>query len=213
MKRFNKAVLEIDKVDNQVIMTTFQAGLNNLNLVFSLGKTPPTSMKDLFFKAQKYMNREDALTVKGLTGKLKKEETAESQGKKRDRKANLTDAKVNKSGLETSSKKKLNFTPLLIPVDKILIQIKDNPTLKWPKALSSSLKWRDKKQYCRFHKDHRHYIDECQDVKEQIKKLIQRGKLQKFVKKDCRRNKDDYWRNSCRRIVQVPKKGSPKASK
>ena len=56
MKRFNKAILEIDEADDQVIMTTFQAGLNNLDLIFSLGKTPPTSMMDLLLKAQKYMN-------------------------------------------------------------------------------------------------------------------------------------------------------------
>ena len=78
VKRFNKAVLEINEVDDQVIMTTFQARLNNLDLVFFLGKTPSTSMTDLLFKVQKYMNWEDALTTKGLTGKQKKEETTES---------------------------------------------------------------------------------------------------------------------------------------
>ena len=72
VKRFNKAVLEIDEADDQVIMTTFQAGLNNPDLIFSLGKTPPTSMMDLLFKAQKYMNWEDALMAKGLIGKQKK---------------------------------------------------------------------------------------------------------------------------------------------
>ena len=51
VKRFNKAVLEIDEVDDQVIMTTFQAGSNNPDLFFSLGKTPPTTMIDLLFKA------------------------------------------------------------------------------------------------------------------------------------------------------------------
>ena len=51
VKRFNKAVLEIDEADNQVIMTTFQAGLNNPDLIFSLGKAPSTSMTDLLFKA------------------------------------------------------------------------------------------------------------------------------------------------------------------
>ena len=66
MKRFNKAVLEIDKVDDQIIMMTFQAGLNNLDLIFSLGKTPLTSMTNLLFKFQKYMNGEDAFTAKGL---------------------------------------------------------------------------------------------------------------------------------------------------
>ena len=57
VKCFNKAVLEIDEADDRVIMMTFQFGLNNLDFVFSLGKTPPTSMTDLLFKAQKYMNR------------------------------------------------------------------------------------------------------------------------------------------------------------
>ena len=84
------------------------------------------------------MNREDALTVKGLIGKRKKDEGAESQIKKMDHKDSHAKAKTSKSGLEASSKKKLNFTLLIIPVDKILMQIKDDPALKWPKPLSSS---------------------------------------------------------------------------
>ena len=51
MKCFNKAVLEIDKGDDQVIMMTFQAGLVNPNLVFFLGKTTPLSMIDVLFKS------------------------------------------------------------------------------------------------------------------------------------------------------------------
>jgi len=71
-----------------------------------------------------------------------------------------------------------------MPVDIILMLIKDDPALKWHKPLSLSLKWRDLKKYCRFHKDHGHYTNEYQDLKEQIEELVQRGKLQKFVKKD-----------------------------
>ena len=59
-------------------MMTFQARLNNLDFVFLLGKTLPTSMTDLLFKAQKYMNGEDALTTKGLTGKRKNDKTSDS---------------------------------------------------------------------------------------------------------------------------------------
>ena len=165
-------------------MTTFQAELINPDLIFSLGKTPLTSMMDLLFKAQKYMNGEDALMAKGLTGKRKKDEGAESQSKRKERKDNLTEAKTSKSSLEASSKKKLNFTLLIMPVDKVLMQIKNDLALKWPKPLSSSSKRRDlKKNYC-FHNDHGHYTNECRDLKEQIEELIQRGKLQKFVKKD-----------------------------
>ena len=65
VRRFNKVVLEIDEADDQVIMTTFQARLNNPDLIFFLGKMPPTPITDLLFKAQKYMNEEDALTAKG----------------------------------------------------------------------------------------------------------------------------------------------------
>ena len=77
VKRFNKAMLEVDGANDQAIMTTIQARLNNLDLVFSLGKTPPTTMIDLLFKAQKYMNREDALTANGIDGKRKMEEINE----------------------------------------------------------------------------------------------------------------------------------------
>ena len=63
-------------VDDQVIMMTFQAGLNSPNFIFLLGKTSPTSIMDLLFKAQKHMNGEDALTAKGLVGKQKRRKTA-----------------------------------------------------------------------------------------------------------------------------------------
>lgn len=69
----------------------------------------------------------------------------------------------------------MNFTPLVMPADKILMRIKEEPSLKWPKPLSSSSKKRDLKKYCRFHKDHEHYTDKCHDLKEQIEELIQKG--------------------------------------
>ena len=120
VKRFNKAVLEIDEADDQVIMTTFLAGLNNPVLIFSLGKTPPTFMTDLLFKAQKYMNGENDLTMKGLIGKWKKEEPGDSQGKKKDHKDSYSETKANRSSFDPP-KKKMNFTPLVMPTNKILM--------------------------------------------------------------------------------------------
>ena len=68
-------------------------------------------------------------------------------------------------------------------IDKILAQIKDDHYLKWPRPLHPSLNVRDKNKYCRFHKDHGHYIEDCQDLKEQIEELIRKEKLQKYMKK------------------------------
>ena len=133
-------------------------------------------MTNLLFKAQKYMNGKDALTAKGLTGKRKKEDPGDSQSKKKDRKDLYSETKANKSSSDTP-KKKMNFTLLVIPADKILMHIKDEPGLKWPKPLSTSSQKRDSKTYCHFHKDHGHYTNKCRDLKEQIEEFIQRGKL------------------------------------
>ena len=70
-----------------------------------------------------------------------------------------------------------------MPIDKILMQIKDEHYLKWPKPLHFSPHIRDKNKYCRFHKDHGHYTEDCRDLNEQIEELIQKGKLQRYVKK------------------------------
>ena len=59
--------------------------------------------------------------AKGLTGKQKKDEGTKSQRKKEERKDSHTEAKTSKSSQEASLRKKLNFTPLIMPMDKILM--------------------------------------------------------------------------------------------
>ena len=78
-----------------------------------------------------------------------------------------------------------------------MVQIKDKHSLKWPKPLYLSPNARDKRKYYHFHKDHGHYIEDCRDLKEQIKELIRKGKLQKFVKKgDSSKSRDDNQVNT-----------------
>ena len=76
----------------------------------------------------------------------------------------------------------VKFTPLVMLVKKILMQIKDDCALKWPRPLHSSPDVRNRRKYCQFHKDHGHYIEDCKDLKEQIEELIKKGKLQRFVR-------------------------------
>lgn len=80
-----------------------------------------------------------------------------------------------------------------MPIDKILMQIKEDHHLKWPNLLQSSPNIWDKRKYCRFHKDHDHYNEDCRDVNEQIKVLIHKGKLQKIMKKgESSRSRDNH---------------------
>ena len=120
-------------------------------------------------------------------------------------------------------------------IEQVLMQIRDDPSLQWPKPISTSLERRDKSKYCRFHQDHRHSTDEYRHLKDQVETLIQQGKLQKYIKKiephkyqrkdnqqnsgdtgyqtSCRRNKDDLERTNSRWNIEIPKKGIGKGNK
>ena len=62
--------------------------------------------------------------------------------------------------------------PLNIPLEQVLMQIKDDPSLKWPEKMKGDLNKRNRNKYCRFHRDHGHDINECFDLKQQIGNLI-----------------------------------------
>lgn len=93
------------------------------------------------------------------------------KGRKRERSSPLSSRDTVKRR-DDKSPRTIKFTPLVMPLDKILMQIKDDHALKWPKPLHFSPNVCDKKKYCRFHKDHGHYTENCRDLKEQIEEYI-----------------------------------------
>ena len=77
-----------------------------------------------------------------------------------------------------------HYTPLNAPLDQVLMQIKDDPSLKWPEKMKGDPNKRNKNKYFRFHRDHGHDTDDCYDLKQQIENLIRQGKLRHFVGRD-----------------------------
>ena len=69
------------------------------------------------------------------------------------------------------ARKFTSFTPLIAPIDQVLMQIKDERALTF---LGN----------CCFHRDHGHDIVDCYNLKQQIESLIRQGKLQRFVNKE-----------------------------
>ena len=64
------------------------------------------------------------------------------------------------------------------------MQIKDDPSLKWPEKMKGDPNKRNRSKYCHFHRDHGHDTDECFDLKQQVENLIRQGKLKSFLGRD-----------------------------
>ena len=194
MTHFTRGMLEVDKADDKVHLTTFKAGLKSRDFVASLAKNPSKTMAESLLKAEKYMNAEEALAAINGAEKnkeKKKEKEDDRRGQKRDRADRRNDDGNRRR--EDKNPRPTKFTPLMMPVDQILTEIRDEPSLKWPRPLHSAPSLRDKRKYCRFHKDHGHCTEDCRDLKEQIEELICNGKLQQYVK---RGDSDEYDQKS-----------------
>ena len=66
--------MQVNEVEDQVILTTFQEGLLPGDFFFSISKSPPKIVAELLSKAQKYMNVEDAVLAKEMKEKRKRNE-------------------------------------------------------------------------------------------------------------------------------------------
>ena len=179
--RFNEKVMKIDPPKEDVIVTAFMAGLQKGGFLYDLCKDPPETLSELMYEAQKHMNAEDALeTMDDPPPKRRKDV--------KDRKQEPAKQKVLKF-TETSERKRTtipavkfnSFTPLNTPIDKLLMQIQDDPSLWWPSKIRSNPNSRPKNLHYRFHRDHGHLTKDCMALKEQVETLIRQGKLQKYV--------------------------------
>jgi hypothetical protein len=176
--RFNEEAMKIDRPKEDVTVTAFMAGLRKGDFLYELCKDPPETILELMYEATKHMNAEDALEAMDDPPPKRRKEAE-------DRKPEPSKQKVPKF-TETSERKRTtappvkfsSFTPLNTPIDKLLLQIQDDPSLRWPGKIRSDPNNRPKNLYCRFHRDHGHLTEDCVALKEQVETLIRQGKLQ-----------------------------------
>ncbi|RZS25358.1 hypothetical protein BHM03_00058544 [Ensete ventricosum] len=110
----------------------------------------------------------------------KRDETKRSRGEQsRGHPAPPPKRREDRSGL-------LPARPPSIPLNstrtEIFFQILEKWLLKAPSLMKSYLERRDKRRYCRFHREYDHDIEECRDLQYQIEDLIRRGHLRRYVR-------------------------------
>ena len=150
--------------------------------MFSLYKNDSKTMSDVLYRATKYMNAENALLARKKRPKKRErqEDTRHDRGRKMVRTGERRDDRHSKPPTSRFT----SFTPLTTPINQVLMQIKDEVALTFPRKLKGDPNKRSVDKYCRFHRDHSHDTADCYYLKQQIEALIKQGKLQKFVNRE-----------------------------
>ena len=138
--------------------------------MFSFYKNDPKTMLEVLYRVTKYMNAKDALLAREEKPRKRErqKDTWQDQGRKKVRTGDRRDERRSKplEGRFTS------FTPLTAPINQVLMQIKDEGALIFPRKLKGNLNKQSRDKYYRFHRDHGHNTADCYDLKQQIEALI-----------------------------------------
>ena len=130
-------------------------------------------MAELVHSAQNFINAEDAVIAK----KRKRSERIEGNPSRHSeqgpcpKKGRMEERKDRDNKKPVPSTQNQQYTPLNMLLEQVLMQIKDDPSLKWPEKMKGDPNKRNRNKYCRFHKDHRHNTNECFDLNSKLKIL------------------------------------------
>ncbi|XP_030941982.1 uncharacterized protein LOC115967007 [Quercus lobata] len=184
--RFNKEALTVDEVDDKLLLAAFHNEVNSDLFIHKLYEKEHQSMGELVHSAQNFMNAEDAIIAK----KRKRAKRMEANPMRHSEqgphpKKGRTEDKKDRDGKRAGpSARSQQYTPLNVPLKQVLMQVKDDPSLKWLEELKGDPNKCNRNKYCRFHRDHGHDTDEFYDLKQQIENLIRQEKLRNFLRRE-----------------------------
>ena len=145
----------------------------------SLAKKPPTTMDDLFRRANKYSMLED--DVRAATQQVLVVGQASRSVKLPDRPRPSDRRQEGPSRPERPP-----LTPLSISYEKLLPMIQGLSDFRWPRPLGTDPSKRDHSKRCAFHKEHGHTTKTCRCLHDLVERLIKAGHLKQYLRSDTR---------------------------
>ncbi|XP_030936756.1 uncharacterized protein LOC115962029 [Quercus lobata] len=138
--RFNKKTLTVNKMDAKLLLATFHNGINSDLFIHKFYEQEPQTMAELIHSVQNFINAEDAI----IAEKRKRAERMEAdlphhhEQDHRPKKAQVGEKKDIDNKKASSSARSQQYTPLNMPLKQVLMQIKDDPSLKWPEKMKGN---------------------------------------------------------------------------
>jgi hypothetical protein len=206
LMRFNKEKMSVEDPKEDVVLFALLNGIRpDGGLMAELARKTPTRLQTFMDKAEEFMNGEE--TIKALMESRSERPTPAKEKKdpRGDRApariiSKPTPARV---GIRPEpseqapkaqkrdwnpipertwnpipiTEREFKWTPLNTSVSEILMQIQDDPTLRWPQKMRADPDRRSRAKYCDFHADHGHDTEECIILRLEIEKLIKMESL------------------------------------
>ncbi|XP_010662328.1 uncharacterized protein LOC104882094 [Vitis vinifera] len=184
VKRFGHAVLQVEAYSMDVVLQIFKRCICPGTPFFeSLAKKPPTTMDDLFRRANKYSMLED--DVRAATQQVLVAGQASRSGA--DRNAKLSDRpRLSYRRQEGPGRPgRPPLTPFSILYEKLLPMIQGMSDFRWPRPLEADPSKRNHSKKCVFHKEHGHTTEECGCLHYLVERLIRAGHLKQYLCSDA----------------------------
>ncbi|XP_059451047.1 uncharacterized protein LOC132181835 [Corylus avellana] len=161
--RFNKEKLTVKNPSEQMILNALMHGAEEyINQEETVGA---------LIKSQEKATRQDggAAKVAPVSSRKKQEKNPKQQEKKTLKPKNDSQRKLSK------------FTPLNTSMTEVLMEIKRDPTFRWPTKLKDPLSKRDHTKFCQYHNEVGHLTEECVSLDQEIEAFIKNGRLGKLL--------------------------------
>ena len=124
-------------MDDKLLLAAFHNGVNSDLFIHKLYEKEPHSMAELVHSAQNFMNAEDVIIAK----KRKRSERIEGNPSRHSeqglypKKARTEERKDRDNKKPNPSARNQQYSPLNVPLEQVLMQIKDDLSLKWPEKM------------------------------------------------------------------------------
>ena len=147
----------------------------------SLSLDPPTTMEELYQRADKFSTLEENIRAASQTVTITTQSGKPATKGSFEQKSSQNKGQKRPEKQSEKRKEPPQFTPLNIAYDRLLPLIRDLPDFKWPPPMRAGLDQRNKSLRCDYHRDHGHETNHYQSLKFLVEKLIRARHLKRYI--------------------------------